>query len=171
METDEDGGRSEVRFENTRFDPDITPFHGIAEQMAGGFGYTAELSLDRRLAELLRLRVAQLNPCPYCLILHTRVAGEFGIPAEAIAHLAGWRESGMFSSAEKAALAYCEGLTQYDIAGFARLHDELRIHFTESEVAEIAAVVINMNVWTRLKLAQGAIPSVDATPTTSGQFD
>lgn len=171
METDEDGGRSEVRFENTRFDPDITPFHGIAEQMAAGFGYTAELSLDRRLAELLRLRVAQLNPCPYCLILHTGVAGEFGIPAAAIAHLAGWRESAMFSPAEKAALAYCEGLTQYDITEFARLHDELRIHYTESDVAKIAAVVINMNVWTRLKLAQGAIPSVDAAPTTSGQSD
>ncbi len=171
MEADEDGRGSDIRFENTRFDPDVTPFHGIAEQMAAGFGYTAELSLDRRLAELLRLRVAQLNPCPYCLILHTRVAGDFGIPPEAIAHLAGWRESTMFAPAEKVALAYCEGLTLYDIAGFARLHDELRIHFSESEVAEIAAVVINMNVWTRLKLAQGAMPSVDATPSAPGEFD
>ena len=39
-------------------------------------------------------------------------------------------------------------------------HEELRLHFTEREVAEIAAVVINMNVWTRLKLAQGATPSL-----------
>lgn len=31
-------------------------------------------------------------------------------------------------------------------------------HFTEQEIAEIAAIVINMNVWTRLKLAQGEIP-------------
>jgi len=30
-------------------------------------------------------------------------------------------------------------------------------------------VVINMNVWTRLKLAQGAIPSADAEPSASGQ--
>jgi AhpD family alkylhydroperoxidase len=163
----EENPGSEVRFENTRFDPDITPFHDIARQMAEGFGYTAELSLDRRLAELLRLRVAQLNPCPYCLILHTRVAGEWGIPAEVVAHLAGWRESAMFTQAEKAALAYCEGLTVYDIAGFGRLHDELRIHFDEREVAEIAAVIINMNVWTRLKLAQGATPSVDAPPRAS----
>ena len=36
-----------------------------------------------------------------------------------------------------------------------------------AEVAEIAAVVINMNVWTRLKLAQGATPSLasSGTPT------
>ena len=84
--------------------------------MAARFGYTAELSLNPRLAELLRLRVAQLNPCSYCLILHTEVADPIGIPSEVIAHLAGWRESAMFSHAEKVALAYCEGLTLYDIA-------------------------------------------------------
>ena len=127
--------------------------------MAATFGYTAELSVNPRLAELLRLRVAQLNPCPYCLILHSRVAERSGIPAEVVAHLAGWRESAMFSPAEKVALAYCEGLTLYDIARFAELHDALRVHFSEKEVAEIAVVIINMNVWTRLKLAQGAIPT------------
>ncbi|MEI5582455.1 MULTISPECIES: carboxymuconolactone decarboxylase family protein [unclassified Agromyces] len=153
--------RSDVRFENTRFDPDLTPFHDLAKQMAARFGYTAELSLDPRLAELLRLRVAQLNPCSYCLILHSRAADGLGILAEMVAHLAGWRESAMFSPAEKVALAYCEGLTLYDIARFAELHDALRVHFNEKEVAEIAAVIINMNVWTRLKLAQGATPTAD----------
>ena len=158
MGADGEVRRSGVRFENTRFDPDLTPFHDIAKQMAARFGYTAELSLNPRLAELLRLRVAQLNPCSYCLILHTEVADRLGIPSEVVAHLAGWRESAMFSYAEKVALAYCEGLTLYDIAHFAELHDELRIPSTRPEVAEIAAVIINMNVWTRLKLAQGAIP-------------
>lgn len=28
----------------------------------------------------------------------------------------------------------------------------------ETEIAELAAIVIHMNVWTRLKLAQGAVP-------------
>jgi AhpD family alkylhydroperoxidase len=164
MGGDWDGLISGIRFENTRFDPDVTPFHDLAKEMAARFGYRAELSLDPRLAELLRLRVAQLNPCAYCLILHSRVADRLGIPAEVVAHLAAWRESAMFSQAEKIALAYSEGLTMYDIEQFARLHDELRIYFDEREVAEIAAVIINMNVWTRLKLAQGATPTADATP-------
>ena len=151
--------RMNVHFENVRFDPDVTPFHDLAKQMAARFGYRAELSLDARLAELLRLRVSQLNPCSYCLILHTRVAGELGIPSEVIAHLPSWRESAMFSAPERAALAYCEALTSYDIRQFAPAHDELRDHFDEKEVAEIAAVIINMNVWTRLKLAQGATPA------------
>jgi AhpD family alkylhydroperoxidase len=158
---DRDGFMTGVRFENTRFDPDLTPFHDVAKEMAARFGYSAELSLDPRLAELLRLRVAQLDPCSYCLILHTQVADRIGIPSEVVAHLAGWRESAMFSLAEKAALAYCEGLTLYDDAQFPRLHDELRLHFDEKEIAEIAAVIINMNVWTRLKLAQGAQPAAE----------
>jgi hypothetical protein len=31
-------------------------------------------------------------------------------------------------------------------------------YFSEVEIAEIAAIIINMNVWTRLKLAQGETP-------------
>ncbi|RZS64387.1 AhpD family alkylhydroperoxidase [Agromyces ramosus] len=165
MRADREIRRSGVRFENTRFDPDLTPFHDLAKQMAARFGYRAELSLSPRLAELLRLRVAQLNPCSYCLILHTEVAARLGIPSDVVAHLPSWRESDRFSHAEKVALAYCEGLTQYDISHFAELHDELRTHFDEKEVAEIAAVIINMNVWTRLKLAQGAVPVADEAPT------
>ena len=171
MGADEEGRRAEVRFENARFDPDLTPFHDIAKQMAARFGYTAELSLNPRLAELLRLRVSQLNPCSYCLILHTQVADRLGIPSEVIAHLAAWRESAMFSPVEKVALAYCEGLTLYDFAHFAELHDALRIHFDEREVAEIAAVIINMNVWTRLKLAQGATPTADDPQSTALQSE
>lgn len=156
---------------NARFDPDLTPFHDIAMEMAARFGYSAALSLDPRLAELLRLRVAQLDPCSYCLILHSRVADELGIPAEVVAHLSGWRESDMFSPVEKVALAYCEGLTRYDIARFPELHDALRAHFGEQEVAEIAAVIINMNVWTRLKLAQGATPAADEALRSSSRSD
>ena len=147
-----------IRFENTRFDPDLTEFHELARQMAAKFGYTAELSLDPRLAELLRLRVAQLNPCPYCLVLHTAAAGRTGVDPETIAHLPAWRESAVFTDAERAALAYCEGLTTYDLVAFPELHERLLAHFDDAAIAEIAAVVINMNVWTRLKLAQGAVP-------------
>jgi AhpD family alkylhydroperoxidase len=153
-----------LRFDNTRFDPDLTPFHGIAKEMAAQFGHSATLTGDPTLLQLLRLRVAQMNPCSYCLILHTEVAARREVPAAVIAHLASWRESAMFSPAEKAALSYCEGLTSFDHRQFPALHEEVRLHFTEDEVAEIAAVVINMNVWTRLKLAQGATPVPPESP-------
>lgn len=153
-----------VRFENTRFDPDLVAFHGIARKMAQSVGYTADLSVEGRLAQLLRLRVAQNNACSYCLILHTRAAHDQGIATEKVAHLASWRESTMFSPSEQAALAYCEALTVYDPAAFAAAHEALADQFDEKAVAEIAAIVINMNLWTRLKLAQGAVPVAEPGP-------
>lgn len=150
-----------VTFENTRFDPDLTEFHAIAQQIAASVGYTADLSIDAGLAQLLRLRVAQMNPCSYCLILHTRSAHDRGIGVEKIAHLPAWRESTMYSDAERCALAYAEALTAYDLATFPARHAALTTHFDEVAIAEIAAVVINMNLWTRLKLAQGAVPVED----------
>jgi hypothetical protein len=65
----------------------------------------------------------------------------------------------MFSSAEQVVLTYCEGLMDCDLAGFAPFHQAITEHFSETEMADIAAIVINMNHWTRLKLAQGITPS------------
>jgi AhpD family alkylhydroperoxidase len=152
---------SDVTFKNTRFDPDLVEFHGIAQEMAKSVGYTADMSVEKQLAQLLRLRVAQMNPCSYCLILHTEAAHDQDIHPAKLAHLGSWQESTMFSDPERAALAYCEGLTAYDQAGFAPLHDALALHFSATTIAEIAAIVINMNLWTRLKLAQGATPVLE----------
>jgi len=40
------------------------------------------------------------------------------------------------------------------------LHEGIAALFSTVEIAEIAAIVINMNLWTRLKLAQGATPEL-----------
>lgn len=151
---------ADVIFTNTYFDPEIIEFSQIAEGLAKSVGSGAELSIDPQLAELLRLRVSQLNPCPYCLILHTEAAHGHGISPEKIAHLPGWRRSTMYTKPEMAALAYCEALTSYDYANFNVLHNNLTAYFDEKGIAEIAAVIINMTLWTRLKLAQGQVPVV-----------
>jgi len=147
-----------VTYKNMRFDPDLVAFHSIAKEMAKSVGYTASLSVESKLAQMLRLRVAQINPCSYCLILHTQAAHDQSIAPEKIAHLASWRESTLFTNAEQAALAYCEALTDYDLLKFPDIHHNLTEHFEDKTIAEIAAIVINMNLWVRLKLAQGQVP-------------
>jgi hypothetical protein len=57
----------------------------------------------------------------------------------------------------EAALAYCEGLTVYDLPGLPPLHAGLAEHFSQKQIAEIAATGINENSQARLKLAQSAI--------------
>src|SRR3954463_2047853 len=135
---------------------------GIARMGADAFGYTAELRIDRGLAQLLRLRVSQLNHCTYCLNLHYQAAREAGIPRAKIDTLTAWWETELHSEADQAALRYCEALTRVADtdrdAAFQRFHDALAEHFSPEEILEIVAVVVNMNVWTRIKLAEGAMP-------------
>jgi alkylhydroperoxidase family enzyme len=61
-----------------------------------------------------------------------------------------------------AALRYAEALTRAADtdrdAAFQHFHDALAEHFSSDEMLEIVAVVVNMNVWTRIKLAEGAMP-------------
>src|SRR5215212_3746085 len=135
---------------------------GIARMGADAFGYRADLRIDRGLAQLLRLRVSQLNNCTYCLNLHYEAAREAGIPRAKIDTLTAWWETELHSEAERAALRYTEALTRAADtdrdAAFQRFHDALVEHFGPEEMLEIVGVVVNMNVWTRIKLAEGAMP-------------
>ena len=134
----------------------------MARMGADAFGHTAELRIDRHLAQLLRLRVSQLNNCTYCLELHYQAAREAGIPQAKIDTLTAWWETELHSQAEQAALRYAEALTRaadtHPDAAFQRFHDALAENFSPDEILEIVAVVVNMNVWTRIKLAEGAMP-------------
>jgi AhpD family alkylhydroperoxidase len=154
----------EVRVVNSRLDGgENGALLALARSGADAFGYTAELRIDRQLAELLRLRVSQLNHCAYCLNLHYEEARKAGIPRAKIDTLTAWWETGLHSEADQAALRYAEALTlAADLDGdaaFQRHHDALAEHFSREEMLEIVGVVVNMNVWTRIKLAEGAAPS------------
>ena len=164
----------DVRVVNRRLDASQNAaLMGMARMGADAFGYTATLRIDRGLAELLRLRVSQLNNCTYCLNLHYQAARDADIPRAKIDTLTAWWETELHSEAEQAALRYAEALTRAadtdGDAAFQRFHDALADHFDDEEMLEIVAVVINMNVWTRLKLAEGAMPGpVTRTARTGG---
>lgn len=153
-----------TKIENVRLDATSNgELMALARAGADAFGYKAELTVDRELAQLLRLRVAQVNNCTYCLMVHHAAARRAGIAQSKIDTLTAWWETKLFTDAERAALDYAEVLTRAaDTNAASRLpqvHDELVVHFSETEVLEIVAVVINMNIWTRLKLAEGAMPA------------
>jgi AhpD family alkylhydroperoxidase len=61
-------------------------------------------ALERRLMDLLFLRVSQINGCSYCVDLHARDLRRAGESNERLDGLAGWRESSYFTEPEKAAL-------------------------------------------------------------------
>ena len=83
---------------------------GLARMGADAFGYKEELRIGRHLAQLLRLRVSQLNNCTYCLNLHYEAAREAGIPGKIDTRTAWW-ETDLHSEAEQGALRCAEALT------------------------------------------------------------
>jgi alkylhydroperoxidase family enzyme len=87
---------------------------------------------------------------------------EAGIPRAKIDTQTAWWETELHSEAEQAALRYAEALTRAADtdrgAAFQRFHDGLAENFSLEEILEIVGVVVNMNVWTRIKLAEGAMP-------------
>src|ERR687889_243302 len=84
----------DVQVANRRFDASRNAaLIGMARMGADAFGYTADLRIDRGLAQLLRLRISQLNNCTYCLNLHYQAAREAGIPRAKIDTLTAWWET------------------------------------------------------------------------------
>jgi AhpD family alkylhydroperoxidase len=136
----------------------------LARHGADTFGYKADLRIERRLAQLLRLRVSQINNCAYCLNLHHEAARDAGIPRPVIDTLTAWWETDFHDAAARAALAYSEAMTRVADAtvadDFGLRHAALAEHFSQEEILEIIGIIINMNVWTRLKLAEGATPGL-----------
>ena len=167
---DRSNDMTDVTFTNSRADSaaneDLTT---LARHGADAFGYKAHLRIDRKLAQLLRLRVSQINNCAYCLNLHYEAARDAGVAGPVIHTLTTWWETDFHDDAARAALAYTEAITRVADGTaadhFGERHEALAEHFSPEEILEIIGIVINMNVWTRLKLAEGAIPSSRDCPT------
>ncbi len=157
---------NEIKINNTRFDENLNEsLTTISREFAKAFGYTAQdLTVDAQLAQLLRLRVSQVNHCTFCMNLHAQAARDLGIHPSKVDTLTAWWETQFFSEAEQAALAYTEALCRQAESTahnqFANYHQALAQYFSEDQIVEIAAIVINMNVWTRLKMAAGAMPGL-----------
>ena len=159
-----------IAFRNRRLDASANEsLIAMARMGAQAFGYATELTIDRGLAQLLRLRVSQLNNCTYCLNRHYEAARAVGLSQAKIDTLTAWWETDLHSAADQAAIRYAEALTRAADtdanAAFQHHHEMLSLHFSQAEILEIVGVVVNMNVWTRLKLAEGATPG----PTETGE--
>jgi len=83
--------------------------------LAGVNAALLRAGLDKRLRDLLFLRVSQINGCSYCVDEHARDLRQAGESNERLDGLAGWRESPYFTEPEKAALEWAEVLTHVDI--------------------------------------------------------
>ncbi|ODU06091.1 MAG: hypothetical protein ABS81_05610 [Pseudonocardia sp. SCN 72-86] len=121
--------------------------------------YLTSSGIDFTLHELIKIRVAQINGCAYCVDVHTRDTRAHGESEERIYQLAVWRESPMFTEAERAALELTEAMTL--IAGRGVPTETWQLvnkFFDEQQVADIIIAVITINAFTRLAITTGMVP-------------
>lgn len=113
----------------------------------------AEAGLDRKLTELLSVRISQINGCAYCLDVHVRDALENGETNQRLAVLPVWRETALFTEKERAALALAEAVTNIsDSAARERDSGYARHHLTVAEFSAISWLAISMNSLNRLSI-------------------
>lgn len=116
-------------------------------------------TLDHSLAELVKLRVSQMNGCAYCVDLHARLAREAGEHERRLHVLALWREAPFFDDRERAALALAESLTDLGRGPVPEgvWHEAARL-LGEEDLAALVVAVTAINAWNRVMIATGAAP-------------
>ncbi|KOX12405.1 carboxymuconolactone decarboxylase family protein [Nocardiopsis sp. NRRL B-16309] len=131
---------------------------GVYPAMAA-FDTAARAGVDPVLGELVRIRASQLNGCAFCLDMHTRAALKAGEGQHRLDALAAWRESPLFTGAERAALDLTESMTL--IAGSGVSEEVVAAaaeHFDEAALAALVWVIAAVNTWNRVAVAAALRP-------------
>ncbi|MBX2868727.1 MAG: carboxymuconolactone decarboxylase family protein [Acidiferrobacterales bacterium] len=118
------------------------------------------VSVDDQLKALVELRVSQVNGCAYCVDLHTLEARELGVDTQKLDCLTVWKESGLFSKRDRAALGWAEDVT--NISTVSDIDRKLKMilrEFSEVEVVDLTFVIAVMNSLNRLAISFGDKPA------------
>jgi AhpD family alkylhydroperoxidase len=110
-------------------------------------------TLPKATQELVNLRASQINGCGYCADYHTKEAAAAGETSVRLNLVATWRESTVYTEAERAALALAEEGTRLADA-HQGVSDEtwaqVREHYDDDQVAALVSLVAQINAANRL---------------------
>ena len=112
-------------------------------------------TVPRSTQELVSLRASQINGCGFCVDMHTKEASAAGETEVRLNLVATWRESSVFTEAERAALALTEEGTRLADA-HPGVSDEtwahVRKHYDDDQIAALVALVALINAANRLNV-------------------
>ena len=113
----------------------------------------AKAGIDKQLLELIKLRASQINGCAFCVQYHILLGESLGVPVDKLNLVVVWREAPLFSSRERAALAWTEALTLLTEGVSDEVFAEVSAEFSEKELAYLSSAIASINVWNRLGVA------------------
>lgn len=143
------------------------PYHQLSSKAFMGLVGLSETikkgPLGTRLAELVFLRLSQINGCAYCMDMHWHVLVKEGMEPRHLNAVAGWREAPFFSERDRAALRWAEIITATPHSDasdeeFARL----QAVFNATEISELGFAIAVINAWNLVNAGMRA--PIPATP-------
>src|SRR4051812_32724862 len=121
--------------------------------------YVRQSGLEESLMHLVKVRASYINGCAYCIDMHTKDARLAGETEQRLYAIPVWHETPFFTPRERAALAWTESVTAIAATGVPDdVFDEVRRHFTESELVALTMAVVAINGWNRLAVSFRAEP-------------
>lgn len=121
--------------------------------------YVESGDLPPALVEMIYLRVSLINGCSFCVDMHSRALRGLGENERRVACVGAWREAPFYSAAERAALAWAEAITEIaDGHAPDDLYEEMRRHFSETEIVAATYAAILMNGFNRIAIGFRLIP-------------
>lgn len=133
--------------------PRLNPYTIAPElaQLMIDFGQkVAGLGLERSLIHLVEIRASQINGCAVCLDMHAAVALNHGESAERIYMLDAWEESPLYTTRERAALAWTDALTRLSEGGAPdAVYERLAAEFTPEEQVKLTLMINVINGFNR----------------------
>ncbi|MGW0790692.1 carboxymuconolactone decarboxylase family protein [Streptomyces sp. NPDC002911] len=121
-----------------------------------------EAGLDHTTTELSNLRVSQLDGCAYCLDVHTRAVLCAGESPQRIGILSAWRDAGLVTPSERAALALAEATTDpVNATTHASAHEAVREALFEDQISAAIRVALTINACNRVSImSKHPVPSL-----------
>jgi AhpD family alkylhydroperoxidase len=123
------------------------------KRVSASYRAISDSPLPASTVELVSLRVSQINGCGFCVDMHNKELAHAGESPLRIGLVAAWRESNVFTDAERAALELAEQGTRMADAS-AGVSDEAwanaAAHYDEDQLAALICLISFMNTVNRM---------------------
>jgi len=122
--------------------------------MYGIGGYLAKSEVEKRLLNLIYLRVSQINGCAFCVDMHSKDLRAEGETEQRLYLLSAWREAPFYSERERAAFAYAEAVTVLkDREVTDEVFSAVNEQFTDEEIIDLTLAITTINSYNRFNIA------------------
>ncbi|ACT96490.1 carboxymuconolactone decarboxylase family protein [Dyadobacter fermentans] len=117
-------------------------------------GYLAKSQVEKRLLNLIYLRVSQINGCAFCIDMHSKDLRFEGETEQRLYLLNAWREAPFYSERERAALAYAEAVTSLQNREVTdEVFNAVDAAFSDEEIVDLTVAITTINSYNRFNIA------------------